>query len=123
MDSLVANFAVTCVPDPMPVVMKAVACEWFHGRGTSPEIVVDTRRDLLWSGPSNRLTPLVAKRAPKIDIADCPILDLLYRIDHAGIRAGLTTMLANPVVFLHCTHQLTAFKRVVRAGFLDINVL
>ena len=36
MNGLVADFAIAGVPDPMPVVMKAVAREWLQWRGTSP---------------------------------------------------------------------------------------
>src|SRR5882762_10927527 len=39
--SLVAKVPVACVPDPMPVVMEAVAAERLQRRRPGPEVIVD----------------------------------------------------------------------------------
>src|SRR5207237_8633045 len=41
---LVAEIAVARVPEPVPVVMEAVAIEWTFRRRTKPQVVVDVRQ-------------------------------------------------------------------------------
>ena len=67
--------------------------------------------------------PLVAKRAGHVDVADGAVAQMLNGFDHAGVGARLAAVLANAIVLLDRAHQLTSFKRVMRAGLFDVDVL
>jgi len=60
MDPLVPEVPVSCIPDPMPVVMKAISREWFQRGGTGPEVVVDTRGNGFGTRAANRVAPFEA---------------------------------------------------------------
>src|SRR5882672_8628535 len=60
MDPLVPEVPVSCIPDPMPVVMKAISRERFQRGGTGPEVVVDTRGNGFGTRAANRVAPLEA---------------------------------------------------------------
>ena len=84
-DGLVADFAVTGVPDPMPVVVKTIAGERLHRSWAGPEVVVNAGRNRLFRGASYGRAPLVTKRAGQVDIADGPLLHMLDCLHHARI--------------------------------------
>src|SRR5204862_7176583 len=98
-NSLVAEIAVPRVPEPVPVVMEAVAVEWTFRRRTKPQVVVDIgqiravvarfrsaadgKRERLaalhrtdWVS-SDRVAPLVAEAASHVDIAQFAVAHAL----------------------------------------------
>src|SRR5580700_4527500 len=122
MDGLIADFTVPGVPDPMPVVVKAIPRKGFEGRGPGPQVIVNSGRNSLRRGAADRWAPLVAKRPRHVDIADRAVTQMMNGFDHAGVGARLAAVLANAVVLFYGAHQLAAFKPVVRARFFNINV-
>src|SRR5262249_58658687 len=66
MDRLVAEVAVPGVPDPMPVVMKAIARERLHRRRTGPQVVIDAGGNGLGRRTANRVAALEAQRPREI---------------------------------------------------------
>src|SRR4029077_17771050 len=119
---LVADFTVPGVPDPMPVIVKPIARERLQRRRPGPQIVIHACRDSFLRGAPNRWPPLVANRTRHIDFANRPVAQVFSGVDHSGIRARLAAVLANSVVLLYRSHQLPPFKRVMRAGFLHIDI-
>ena len=122
MDGLVADFAVAGVPDPMPVVVEAIAREGFHGSGTGPEFVIDAGGNGFLRSVADRRAPLVAERASHVDIADGAVAQMMNGFEHAGIGARLAAVLANAIVLFYGADELAAFKGVVRAGFFDVDI-
>src|SRR5262249_43432841 len=98
MDCLVADFSISCIPDPMPVVVKTIFGEWLQRRRPGPQIVVNAGGNGLRSYVANRAAPFVTQRASEIDVADHAIVKALNGLDHAGIRTGLAAVLANAIV-------------------------
>src|SRR5580704_9429890 len=123
MDGLVANFAVAGVPDPMPIVMEAIARERFERGGAGPEFVIDACWNGFLRSVADRWAPLVAECASHVDIADGSVAQMMNGFEHARIGARLAAVLANAVVLFYGADELAAFKGVVRAGFFDVDVL
>src|SRR5713101_7123034 len=122
-DGLVADFTVPGVPDPMPVVVKAITRKRLQRCGAGPQVIINASRNGFLRGVADRWTPLVAKRAGHVDIADRAITQMMNGFQHTGVRSRLAAVLANSVVLLYSTHQLASFKRVMRAGLFHIHVL
>ena len=60
MRSLIAHVAVAVIPEPVPVVMEAVAREFVFGSGPGPEVVVEAGRDRLHRSVADRVPPVEA---------------------------------------------------------------
>src|SRR5207253_9965503 len=105
-DALVAYVAVAGIPDPVPVVVKAVSGERLHGRGTRPQVVVDARRDRLLRRVSDRVAPFVAQAAGQVEVAEQAIPHFLDAFAHASARAALRAVLDNAVIFVRGAHEL-----------------
>src|SRR5580692_1103185 len=86
-DGLIARFTVAGIPDPMPVVVKTIAREGFHGSGAGPEVVMDAGGNRFLGGVADRRAPLIAERASHIDIADGAVAQMLDGFEHARVRA------------------------------------
>src|ERR1700674_2335655 len=100
MDALVAKVAVACVPDPVPVVMKAITREWFQGCWSGPEVIVDAGRNRLRRRTSDRVAEFKAKSASQIDLADySPIVKSFDCFLERGRRPNLRAMLDDAIVF------------------------
>ena len=121
-NGLVADFTVAGVPDPMPIVVKAIAREGFHGSGAGPEFVIDASRNGFLRSVADRRAPLVTERAGHVDIADGAVAQMMNGFEHAGVRARLAAVLANAVVLFYGSDELAAFKGVMRAGLFDVDV-
>src|SRR6202043_877559 len=104
-NSLVADFTVAGVPDPMPVIVKAIARERLQRRGAGPKIVIDAGGNGVLGGPPDRGAPLVENATSHVDIADCAISQVLDGFEHAGICARLAAALANAIVLFHRADQ------------------
>src|SRR5439155_26133521 len=122
MDALVAQIAVSGVPDPMPVVMKAVARERLQGRGARPRIVIDPARNRLRGRSSDRVATLEAQSARQIDLAECAAVKMLDRFDRGARGTELRALLHHALVLVGSAHELASFPEVVRARLLDIHV-
>src|SRR5215472_8843157 len=123
MDGLIADFTVARVPDPMPVVVKAILGERLQRRRASPQVVVYAGWNRLLCGMPNRWPPLVTKRARQVDVANRSVAQMTNGFDHPRIRPRLTSVLTNPVVLLYRAHQLPALEPVVRARLFHIHIL
>src|SRR5579862_542054 len=123
MNALVAEVSVACIPDPVPVVMKAIARKWFQRRRPSPEVVIDPGWNRLRRRVSNRVAPLVAKSARQMDLANhSSIVKPLDRFLDRGRGPNLRAMLNDAIVFLSGAYELAAFPEIMRTGFFDIHV-
>ena len=122
MDGLIADFAVAGVPDPVPVVVKAIAREGFQRGGAGPEIVVNAGGDRLFRGVADGRPPLEAETASHVDVADGAVLQMLHGFQHAGVGSPLAAVLADAIVFFYGADELAAFEGVVRAGFFHVDV-
>src|SRR5436190_4881212 len=112
-DGLVAEIPVACVPDPVPVVMEAIACERFQGCGAGPEVVVDPG----WSGfgrrPANRVAPFEAQCPCQIDLAKGASAQVMDGVDQGRRRAALRAVLHDAAVLLRRTNHLASLPQVV----------
>src|SRR5262249_35577626 len=86
MDRLIAGFAVSRIPNPMPVVVKAIVSEWLQRRRASPQVIVNAGGHCLLRGMTNSAAPLVTQRARHINITDHTIAKALNGLDHSRIR-------------------------------------
>src|SRR5258708_13256318 len=69
-DSLVADFTVAGVPNPMPIVVKAIAGKRLQRRGAGPQVVVNAGGNGLLGGAADRWPPLVANPPGHVNAAD-----------------------------------------------------
>src|SRR5215469_6715590 len=115
MDGLIADLPVSRVPNPMPVVVKAILGERLQRRRAGPQVVMHSSRHGLFDSVPDRWPPFIAERARQIDVSDCPVAQMTNSFDHPGIRSRLASMLANPAVLLYRAHQLMSLEPVVRA--------
>ena len=123
MNALIAEVAVTRVPHPMPVVVKAILGERLQGRGTGPEVVMDAGGHRFFRSVADGVAPLVAQAAREIDVANQPVLHLLHALDNGLAGAAVGAVLNDAVIFFHGAHQLAALPRVVAHGLFNVNVL
>ena len=77
MSPLVTHVAVSVIPKPVPVVVKAIASEIMQGRRSTPKIVVHTCRNRLRGCMTDGVSPLVAKPAGHVDVTDQSFVELL----------------------------------------------
>jgi len=103
-DGLVADFTVPGVPNPMPVVMKAITRKRLQRCRPGPQVIIHAGGNGLRRGVPDRGAPLVANRPRHVDIADRAVAQMPNRFQHARIRARLAAVLANSVVLLYRTH-------------------
>src|SRR6266403_2406068 len=122
MDGLIADLTVAGVPDPMPIVMKAIARKRLERRGAGPEVVINAGGNGFFRGTPDGRAPLVANRAGHVDIADRGVIQMPDGFEHAGVRARLAAMLANSIVLFYRAHELAAFKGVMRAGLFHVHI-
>src|SRR5712692_3397734 len=113
MEPLVAKVPVPCLPDPVPVVMKAVAGERLQRRRPGPEVIVDSTGHGFGRRSSNRVPSLEAQPPRQIDPAKGAFVQLVDRLDLRGSRAALCAVLHDPVVLLCGAHQLASFPQVM----------
>ena len=121
-DGLIADLTVSGVPDPVPVVVKAILRKRLHRRGAGPQVIMHSGWNGFFGSVPDRWPPLVAKRAGHIHLADRAVTQLLNGFQHSRIRSRLAAVLANSVVLLYGTHQLPSFKPVMRTRLLYIHI-
>src|SRR5262249_29907894 len=122
MNALIADVAVAGVPNPVPVVVEAIARERLHRCGARPQVVIDTGWDRFFRSAPDRVAPLVAQPASQINLADQSVVDLLNSLDHSSARTALCTVLDDAVVFSRGFDKLLALPPIVRARLLDVDV-
>src|SRR6267142_419104 len=122
MDCLVADFTVPGVPDPMPVVVKAITRERLKRSGAGPEVVINAGRNGFHRSVPDGWPPLVAKGAGHVHVADGAVAQLLNGFQHSRVRSRLAAVLANSAVLFYGTYQLSSFKPVMRAGLFYIHI-
>src|SRR6185437_10324554 len=110
------EIAVAGIPEPVPVVMEPVTGEVVHGRRTSPKVVVDAGGHWLFGRAADRVAPLIAETAGKINIADHAIVHLLDAFAHGIGGADLAALLDDAVVLASRGDDLLRLKHVMGAG-------
>src|SRR3989442_11790777 len=99
-DGLVADFTVPGVPDPMPVVVKAITGKRFQRSGAGPQVIIDAGGNGFHLGGPDRCPPLVAKRAGHVYAADGAVAQMLNGFQHSRGRSRLAAVLADLVFIL-----------------------
>src|SRR2546427_1412481 len=122
MDALVADVAVAGLPDPVPVVMKAVLGERLQGRRPGPKVIVDAGRHCLDGLVADGVSPLIAKPARQINLANHSLPKLLDALAQARARPALRAVLDEAVLFLCCSSELAPLPPGVGARLLAIDV-
>src|SRR5712691_833660 len=112
-DRLVAEVPVSRVPDPVPVVMKAIACERLQRCGTGPDVVVDARGNGFGRRPANRVAPLEAEPPRQIDLAKRASVQVIDRLDQRACRTALRAVLHDAAVLLGRANELASLPHVV----------
>ena len=121
-NALVADVAVAVVPEPMPVVVKAVRRECVLRRRSQPQIVVHAGGHRLHRLAADGVAPFVAQAAGHVDIADQAFAQLLdYLAPDAGALLG--AVLHDAVVLLRGGYDLPGLEHIVRARLLDVDIL
>src|SRR5206468_1417535 len=122
--ALVAEVTVAVIPNPMPVVMEALAANRVHRRRAAPQVVIHARRSGLRAAYfADAGAGFVAEAADDGHFAEVaavnPFDGFLDGLAGAALRAGLD----DSVVFARRSDQLAAFPDVVGNGLLDIDIL
>src|SRR5262245_21033201 len=122
-NAVVAQFAGPVIPEPVPVVMKAILVERPLRRRPKPEIVIDAVGNravrLVADGFAVAADPASGKR----NFAELARLD---EFAGAGDMSGATPLcphLHHALVLAGRLDHLAAFDEVVRDRFLDVHVL
>src|SRR5438477_529743 len=122
-NALISQIAVARIPNPMPIVMEALAHERLHRGRAAPEIVVDAGRNWLRSiDLADAGTPLVAKPARDKNFSEIAGLHPLDSLANSGAGTALRSCLHNFVVRARELNELPAFPNVVtnRLFYIDI---
>src|SRR5438876_8828360 len=119
---LIANVSVPCLPDPVSVVMKAVAGERLQRCRSRPEVIVDSLGNGFGRCSSNRVPSLEAQPPRQVDFAKGAFVQVVDRLDLRASRAALRAVLHDAAVLLGGAHELASFPQVVRAWLLDVDV-
>src|ERR1039458_9185002 len=122
MNSLITQVTIAGIPNPMPVIMKAVTSKRFQGSGPRPQIIMDTGGNRLGLGNADGVAPLKAEAARQVNLANDPFAKLLHSLQIAFRRAPLRPVHRNPVVLADRLDQLVTFPPSMRAGLLNIDV-
>src|SRR3954471_2242015 len=112
-DPLIAEVSVSGVPDPVPVVVKAIAGERPGRRRARPEVVVDSMRHRFRRRSSDRFTTLEAQASRQIDVAKGAFVQVVNGLDLRASGAALRAVLDDPLVLLRRAHELAPFPQVV----------
>ena len=123
MDSLVAEIAVAVIPEPMPVVVKALSLNRGHRRRAAPQIVINVGWRLLRGiDLADARAGFVTQAAGEDDSAEVtganPLDGLLDREAGAALGAGLNDSL----VFARGFDQLVAFPDFMADGLFHIDI-
>src|SRR5215472_14127501 len=97
-DALVAEIPVARIPDPVPVVVKAVVSERLHWRRTRPEVVVNPGRNRFLRRESNRVPPFEAQSPTEIHFTDRPLMKSFDGLLDCRRGADLRAVLHDTVV-------------------------
>src|SRR5258708_22101424 len=111
--SLVPKVPVACVPEPVPVVMKAVPGERLQRRRPGPEVVVDATWNRFGRRSSDRVPSLEAQSPRQIDVAEGAFVQVADRPHLRAGRAALRAVLHDPAVLLRSAHELSSFPQIV----------
>src|SRR5207302_269430 len=106
----------------MPIELKAILSKWLQRSGAGPKVIINADRNGFDYRVPDRWPPLVAKRAGHVHVADRAVTQLLNGFQHSRVRSRLAAVLANSVVLLYGTHQLSPFKPVMRARLFYIHI-
>src|SRR6267142_1821743 len=111
--SLVAKVAVSRLPDPVPVVMKAVAGERLQRRRPGPEVIIDSAGNGFGRCSSNRVPSLEAQPSRQINLAKGAFVKVVDRLDQRASRTALRAVLHDAVVLPGGAYELASFPQVV----------
>ena len=121
-DALVAYITIAIVPMPMPVVVNEVFAERTHWGRSTPEVVVQSRRNRRDAFVANVWPSAVHQSAGHVYPSDQAFFEMLDRFADGNRAAQLHTVLHNAVVFISCFDHLLALVNIVRGGLLHVNV-
>ena len=124
MNPLVADVSVARGPDPMPVVVQALAHQRFLGRRAAPQVIIDPwRNGLRPRYLADAVAALVADPAGHQDFAQVAGPQPLDGLRHAfARRAALRAGLHDALVAPRGVHRLAAFPNVVGNRFFHVHV-
>src|SRR5882724_11530044 len=99
-NALVADVAVPGFPNPMPIVMKALAHQGVFRRGAAPQVIIDRGRDgLRTAGQPDAWAAFIAKPARTHDFAEIPSLHPRDGFLQSDAGTALRPGLNNPIMF------------------------
>ncbi len=121
--ALVVEIAVTCLPEPMPVVGSVIVMVVLNDGGPFPEVPVEARRRLL-----HGLVPDAPSRLAAVAIRDLQPGQLarLERLVEAGnprVATALRAVLHDNAVLLLGFHRDPAFRHIVAERLFNIHML
>ena len=122
-NTVVANVAATEVMPPAPNAMQEVGLIRHEGRRTNPSVVIEMLRRIGRLLLSDRPATLTVPRLCDEDFADRTGLELVHRLDDVRRAAALSSHLHDDFVSPSRLDHQSAFSHVVRARFLDIDML
>src|SRR5262249_54182468 len=120
--ALIAQVAVAVVPEPMPVIVKAVAREGMLGRRTLPKVVVHAIRHRFDGLAADCTGAFETQSTGHVDVADQAIAHLPDSFP-SDSRSLLRPVLDHAVVLLRRRHHLPGLEHIVSARLFDVHVL
>jgi hypothetical protein len=123
-DTLVAEIAVACWPDPMPIIVQSLAHQGFFGSRSAPKIVVDGWRNRRRTIHFSNAGPAFIAQTPRADnLAKVSVAYPLNALSNAAAGTALGARLNNAIVFACSEDSLTAFPNLMRNGLFDVDIL
>lgn len=122
MNALVAHVAVAEVPEPVPVVVDEVAVEGLFGSGSKPKVKIHVAGDFFVGLVANAPSRLAAVAFGNEEFAVLAAVNGGDLLGPSAAGAALRAVLDDAVVFAGGFNALAAFKDVVAAGLLDVDV-
>src|SRR5258708_4133095 len=99
MHTVIAQFSVAEIPEPVPVVVDQVAVKRLIRTRAQPQIPVKVRWWCYWLPEPQGIPLLEVNAARHIDITDDPIVNGLDRPLDVWVGTSLRTTLHHPVIF------------------------
>ena len=120
MNALVPAVAITCIPVPVPVVMKPFLVVFPVWCRAQPEIIMKGCRRFTVPGYTKRIARFIAQPPRHIYITYTTVMEELYCILYIQVRPALKTDLNTDIIFTRSFYHFPSLKNIVTCRFFNI---
>ena len=123
MDALVADVAVACIPEPVPVIQIPISGVVAHWRGAQKEVPIEPERNRFRGRVPDGYPALIADAARHVDLPYDAAVQQVHGALLMRYGAALHADLHDTLVLARRRHHGAAFEQVVTGRLLAIDVL